>query len=774
MNDGSITFSTELDNKELEQQLAHLKKKILSVEDKISQMQAERMPLVDQSRQLGAELDAANAKLHEMQGAAAGAFSSEQISDQTLRVNGLQAEWNRVQGRVERYDTDISNASLELDRNKEKAGEVASELASAGYSAEKMGKATERAHKSMGRFALRVREVVRSALIFTLITQALAKFREWIGKIIMVNSEAREATARLKAALLTLAQPIVNVIIPAFIKFVNVLSQVIMAIARFVSMIFGTTLEKSRKSAEALNDQTTALDGVGGAAEKATKSLASFDEINQLSGDSGSGVGGVGASSGVAADFSGLEEFDTQEYKDKIDELTVYVSGALLALGTILAFSGVNIPLGIGLMALGAAGLAMEIIENYGAMNEKVKSAIDKVLLALGAASLVIGAILAFSGANIPLGIGLMILGAASLGTAAALNWDLIRTELRGPLGKILAQISSQLLVIGGILAFSGADLPLGISLMAIGAIGLSSVLALNWDKVRSALQGPVGKITALIGGALLAVGAVLAFSGAALPLGITLMAIGAASLATVAALNWDALKKQVSDRISEILVIGGSSLLAIGLILALSGAAIPLGIGMMIAGGASLAAAAVLNWDYILDKLKGVWAGVKNWWNTDIAPVFTRSWWEDKFSCIHLALEQKIKDALNAGIGLFNRFADWLNEKLNIQWDSVEILGKEIIPKGAFQLFTMPHIPALATGAVIPPNREFMAVLGDQKSGTNIEAPLSTIEQAVQNVLSRNGGGETVINNIVELDGEVVFRNQKKVSRRHGQILVE
>ena len=40
--------------------------------------------------------------------------------------------------------------------------------------------------------------------------------------------------------------------------------------------------------------------------------------------------------------------------------------------------------------------------------------------------------------------------------------------------------------------------------------------------------------------------------------------------------------------------------------------------------------------------------------------------------------------------------------------------------------------IPALASGAVIPPNRKFLAVLGDQKSGTNVEAPLSTIKQAV------------------------------------------
>lgn len=60
--------------------------------------------------------------------------------------------------------------------------------------------------------------------------------------------------------------------------------------------------------------------------------------------------------------------------------------------------------------------------------------------------------------------------------------------------------------------------------------------------------------------------------------------------------------------------------------------------------------------------------------------------------------------------------------------------------------------LPALAEGAVIPPNKEFMAVLGDQKSGTNIEAPLSTIEQAVENVLRRSGGGEMTL----VLDGDL------------------
>ena len=62
--------------------------------------------------------------------------------------------------------------------------------------------------------------------------------------------------------------------------------------------------------------------------------------------------------------------------------------------------------------------------------------------------------------------------------------------------------------------------------------------------------------------------------------------------------------------------------------------------------------------------------------------------------------------------------------------------------------------VPELATGAVIPPNAPFMAILGDQKHGTNIEAPLDTMRKAFAEEASKIGGGSVDV--VVTFDGDL------------------
>lgn len=758
--DGSIIIETEIDDKKAQQELNRLNRRIQNLNDQIYVKRQQQMPLVEQARQLGAELDAAKAKLDSMQNGREFNTSSS-INAQAQRVKQLEKEWSDVQRRVESYDDQIQKANISLGLAKEQAGAVQQQLAVAGPSSEAMANAMNRMGKSANRFSSRLREVVRSALVFTLISQALASLREWFGRVIKTNDEATEAIGRLKGALLTLAQPLVSVIIPAFTMFVNVLTRIIQAISDFVSWLFGTTSETSADAAENLYEESEALESVGAAADEAAGSLAGFDEINTINTKNAAGSSAGG--SGLDKIKPIFENFDTLEYKRKIDEITAYVSGALLALGAILAFSGVNIPLGLALMAAGAIGLVSVIKENWGAMDERLRASISQVLITLGTSAFVIGAILAFSGANVPLGIALMIAGAASLATAAALNWEYIPDNVKRIITEILNILGVSLLVIGTVLALSGANIPLGIALMALGAASLATAIALNWNEVSGNIKNVISEILVYVGASFLALGAILALSGVNLPLGIKLMAIGAASLAAAAALNWSAVVDAIRGPIGAILATISSILIVLGLILALSGVALPLGIALIAAGAVGLVTVGALNWNAILDKLKEVWDSIKNWWNTSVSKYLSLDYWK--------GIGKDILNGLWEGLkSIWSNISNWVSEKVG--WIVDQFTGATSSARsgtfgstssGSFGGRSVPSIqsfsiPALATGSVIPPNREFLAVLGDNKQETEVVSPLSTIEQALENVMSRMGSASPQQINLV-VDGKVLAK---------------
>ena len=763
--DGSIIIETEIDDKKAQQELNRLNRRIQNLNDQIYAKRQQQMPLVEQARQLGAELDAAKAKLDSMQSGREFNTSSS-IDAQAQRVKQLEKEWSDVQRRVESYDDQIQKANISLGLAKEQAGAVQQQLAAAGPSSEAMANAMNRMEKSANRFSSRLREVVRSALVFTLISQALASLREWFGRVIKTNDEATEAIGRLKGALLTLAQPLVSVIIPAFTMFVNVLTRMIQAISDFVSWLFGTTSETSADAAENLYEESEALESVGAAADEAAGSLAGFDEINTINTKNAAGSSAGG--SGLDKIKPIFENFDTLEYKRKIDEITAYVSGALLALGAILAFSGVNIPLGLALMAAGAIGLVSVIKENWGAMDERLRASISQVLITLGTAAFVIGAILAFSGANVPLGIALMIAGAASLATAAALNWEYIPDNVKRIITEILNILGVSLLVIGTILALSGANIPLGIALMALGAASLATAIALNWNEVSGNIKNVISEILVYVGASFLALGAILALSGVNLPLGIKLMAIGAASLAAAAALNWSAVVDAIRGPIGAILATISSILIVLGLILALSGVALPLGIALIAAGAVGLVTVGALNWNAILEKLKEVWESIKKWWNASVSKYLSLDYWK--------GIGKDILNGLWEGLkSIWSDISNWVSEKVG--WIVDQFTGATSSARsgtfgstssGSFGGRSIPSIqsfsiPALATGSVIPPNREFLAVLGDNKKETEVVSPLSTMKQAVLEAMRESGISDGTITVVVNLDGKEVARNSVK-----------
>lgn len=85
-------------------------------------------------------------------------------------------------------------------------------------------------------------------------------------------------------------------------------------------------------------------------------------------------------------------------------------------------------------------------------------------------------------------------------------------------------------------------------------------------------------------------------------------------------------------------------------------------------------------------------------------------------------------------------------------------------------KLFEEVKIPRLATGTVIPPNKEFLAVLGDQKQGTNIEAPLETIKQAFREALAESGGSGKQMTVVLQVGRRELGRTIVELSREEQQ----
>jgi len=221
---------------------------------------------------------------------------------------------------------------------------------------------------------------------------------------------------------------------------------------------------------------------------------------------------------------------------------------------------------------------------NFG-FYDKISDELNAIMELFGGAELALGAVLCFSGANIPLGIGLMAFGAKNLVATAMVNWDSIQTPIGKALSTLQVILSGAALVVGSVLTFSGVNIPLGIALMAAGAVNIASNAALNWGGCSDSIKTVISTITGIVGGALLAIGAIMCFSGVAMPIGIALMAAGAVSLASSVALDWSKSAKGVQAAAGTIVSLAGKMSFAIGAILCFSGVGIPLGIALMVAG---------------------------------------------------------------------------------------------------------------------------------------------------------------------------------------------
>lgn len=927
MSDGSITFSTALDNRQLEKELAALTRKIAKKEQDISKLRSRLSAGKEKSLFDAAELDAEKARLQEIKDRLADirAMSKdkslgmeqredaralipsvqEELRDQQTRVNALQAAWNRTEDAVDRYTAQLAEAEPELERQKEEAGalqqqirqaeqarraeldsaqvadqhivdlnrelvrlkerqaqmdqaglsfghqeydEIARSIAAANEELKKyqanlrgiqdtpvqVGRATRKAAGYMDNFGKRLKGILASAFIFNILSAGLRQFTAWAGRAVKGNDEARQAIARLKGALLTLAQPLIEVVIPAFTMLVNILAKVVNAIAQLVAALFGKTLRQSQDGAKALYEEADAIKGVGSAADEAAGSLAGFDEVNTISTDTGGGGGGGGSSSAIAPDFSWMD--GAGGILDRLKEVADLVG--LIAAGLALWKLSGMLPGMLGTIAEKLAGILLTVgglLLFWNGLTDAWENGVDWVNLiemigGLAAAALGLYLLLGPIAAGIALVVGGLTMLVTGFRDAMENGWNL---------QNLLLSIAGILAAGLGITVITGSWIPLLIA--GIAAVLLAITVATGHGEellngIRTALEGFMDFFTGIFTGNFdLAVqGLIQIFSGLSMAVAAVLE-----GLRDFINLFLDWLDEKTGGRFHGIIetirgmvsgLIDGVEQMLNGLVEFLTGVftgnleMVLSGIGSMLEGLKAAVFAVIeglqklligfLDWldektngqfhgiietakgfvtgffttvketlGGILDAVKQILTGIIQF----ITGVFTGDWsqaWEgvkNIFKGVWNGIISLLEGAINFIVRGINSLISGLNSLKLPDWvPGVGGAGINIprIPEA--------KIPRLARGAVIPPNREFMAVLGDQSSGNNLEAPEGLIRRIVREE-SRGGGDYTALlqaileavrsGHIIMVDrrvlGQVVTQEQNRMTRQSGRAVV-
>ena len=592
-----------------------------------------------------------------------------------------------------------------------------------------MASATDRAHASLDRMTKRLAGTLKSALIFSVIYKGLSVLKTYLGKVMKSNAAFTAQLAQLKGALLTAFQPVMQVIIPALISFMQILTRVVSTIAGLTARLAGKSKAQMAKDAKAMYDEAKAIDKVGGSAKAAGKQLASFDEINQLSGDSGSATSG--GSSEIAPDFSALDN-SLDNTLGRLQDILQLVG----AIATGLLTWRIARSLGAGLsQALGLAvamGSAVAFVTTYlRSWNDGLN--LKNVLTLLVSLAGVVGGLgLAFgsTAAGIALvvgGLSLLVLGIHDV-IESGLNLENTLTIIAGLLAAGL-----------GISMLTGNWIPLLIAGIASALLALVSFTG-NGETLISGLKETCMGFADFYKGV---------FTGdmqlAADGISRIFFGIGTAhqsvidSMKTACSGFFDWLNEKTNGKFASILT-------------------------------------TIQN--MLFRKLDGIQQKF-NGFLEFLAGVFTLDF-QKAMEGIDDFLKGNWNKLLARFEGIINAIIDGLNWVIS-QMNEISFDIPSWIPLVGGKSFdvNIPYIdrfsiPYLAQGAVIPPNREFMAVLGDQKQGTNIEAPLETIKQALTEVMAQYGGrenGDMTI--IMELDnrefGRAVVKSYKEESRRVG-----
>lgn len=745
MADGRIVVQAEVDAKNAQKELDKLTAKIDKMEAELKKSTGEQSGLKSQldaakesAKQAENALKSLRAESERLRQITSGEVSASpeayitaygrqtEVAAQIKEQEAILKEQDKIveslDGKYAKITDKVIAQTSALDAAKQKAGELTEQITSASGATEHMEAAAKKVSDSMNTFSKRVSGLFKRVLVFSLITRALQSLRTWLGKTIMQNEEARAAVARLKAAFLTLAQPILQVVIPVFVKLVNILTQVVTAIAKFFGMLSGKSWSSQKSAAQGLNDEQKALEGVGAAAKDASKSMASFDEINQLTDNTASGAGGGGgaASTEIAPDFSNLDMAE-----DKLHDilgLVGAIAAGLLAWKIASLFTNdLSKIWGIALAVAGAFALVYFWLD---AWNNGIDLQNFLGMLA-GLAALAVGLAIAFG--PIAAGIALVVGGLAMLVVGIK---DVIENGFN--LVNTLTIIAGLLAAGIGISLLTGSWIPLLIAGFLAALVALVSFTG-HGEELIQGLKNIIDGFGKFFKGV---------FTG-----DMKLAVEGIKQIWEGMKQTWNAIVNSIKDAWNMFITWLESKNPYLANVFRIAGKLV----------------------SDLYNSIKEILKGLIDF----ITGVFTGDWtkaWEgvkEIFKGIWNGVVAIVELAINGIIDGVNLLISALNTIHFDIPDWVPLIGGK-----SFGISIPPvsyvTLPRLAEGAVIPPNREFMAVLGDQKSGTNIETPLETMVQAFKQAMNESGGRSQTI--ILQLNGREFARAVYKANNEETQ----
>lgn len=599
---------------------------------------------------------------------------------------------------IQKTTQQLKMAQLDLE-----SSQIAHEKASAAVS-EYVGKqrlaalTTQNVSEQFKKFTKRIAGLAKRVFIFTMITKALRTMRKMLLSTIGADKQMSTSLAQIRGNLISAFAPIYNYILPAIRTLLAWLAKLTAVVSVFINSLFGKTASQADASAKALYNQASAAEAAGDAAEKTKKQLSGLDEMNRWESNDSSGGGGGGGSSGAAPKFDLSDQVDTGKIGKiaaVVRELSPYV--AAVAAGFAAWKIGKKF-LGnlskakqLALAVAGAVLMAINVVD-------MLKNGINFDNLTgyiIGAAAAVTGLGLAFGvlgGAITAIVAGLVLLGVAIR--------DVIKNGFNS---KNLTAITVALLTIGGAIAIiTGAWIPLLIAAIAAVVVWIVA----KWTSIKEWISKTISSIDA------------------AFEQFLANVEEGVAAAVDWVIEKWTAVKDWFSGLWEKV---------SSGAVAAWD--------------GIKSAFKSVPEW--FQSKFRDAWQKVK-----DVFSTGGRIWSgikEGIESTFHTVVNAIIR-GMNTIIAVpFNKINSMLNTIRNAHFLGISpfqnMWGVNPLP--------VPQIPMLARGAVIPANRQFLAVLGDQRNGNNLEAPESLLRQIVR---EEAGGAGSRYEFIARLDRRTLF----------------